>query len=79
MELREDVSFDLKGFSPWRLSPLPGQGCLVVASDSGRLLSLDLVSGTEIHSAGTRWLAHHEGEGKVGGVGVGATIGLWCY
>ena len=70
MEFREDVSFHLKGFSPWRLSPLPRQSCLVVASDSGRLLSLDLVSGTEIHSAGTRVPGPHEGEGEVGGVGV---------
>ena len=53
MEFGEDVSFDLKGFSPTQLCALPRQGCLVAASAAGRLRSLDLVSGTQLHDTGT--------------------------
>lgn len=54
-EFREDVSFDLKGFSPTRLCALPNHGCLVAVSSSGGLRSLDLVSGTQVHATGT-WM-----------------------
>ena len=50
MELREDVSFDLSGFSLRGLTPLPGHSCLVATNKSGRLLALDLASGKKLHS-----------------------------
>ena len=44
--LREDVTFQLEGFSPLRLCALPGLGCLVAVGAAGDLRSLDLTSGT---------------------------------
>lgn len=52
MELREDGSFDLSGFSPHLLTFLPATNCLLATDRSGGARCLDLTSGVELFSAG---------------------------
>lgn len=54
MELTEDGSFDLRGFSPHSLTFLPNINCLLATEKSGGARCLDLTSGAELLSTGTQ-------------------------
>lgn len=52
MELVDDGAFELRGFSPHSLTFLPATNSLLAADRNGRVRCLDLVSGSELYSAG---------------------------
>ena len=54
MELIEDGSLDLRGFSPHSLTFLPNINCLLATEKSGGARCLDLTSGAELLSTGTQ-------------------------
>ena len=52
MELVDDGAFELRGFSPHSLTFLPTTNSLLATDRSGRVRCLDIVSGSELYSAG---------------------------
>ena len=57
MELKEEGTFELRGFSPHALAFLPALNCLLATDSQGRARYLDLASRAALPTSGTAAIA----------------------